>query len=416
MADWVDLSIIDLESLKQRELEYRTELKQRILNVEQVAAERIPDKVPFFFTDYTGKKGCGCKIPRDTLNEFLKTANYNWKAGAKVSNDGSVGIGLDSAILPVRSVPNLRIVQSTDFFYPIVDDPEVMGMVTVSNVLSDLYATGTTQTDSMLMLLGVASKLTTEGDDVRTRIVGEFISGFKKGCDFANVGVHGGQTVECPWMLLGGVGTAVIPVESLSKLNEARANDVLLLTKPLGIRPIVNAHQWLHSDPERFKEHNLDEAQVRRAFLYACYNMARHNLIAARFLKEFNAHASTDVTGFGILGHADNLAKAQKGEVTFVIEKLPVLPYAQEISKSFEDRNGFKLFDGTAAETSGGLLIALEKEDAAKFIQKLKEFGIVGHIIGQVVKGDSNGNRAILLKENLQIFEETGVTDHFEEF
>ena len=86
---------------------------------------------------------------------------------------------MDSAILPVRSVPNLRIVQSTDFFYPIVDDPEVMGMVTVSNVLSDLYATGTTQTDSMLMLLGVASKLATEGDEVRARVVGEFISGFK---------------------------------------------------------------------------------------------------------------------------------------------------------------------------------------------------------------------------------------------
>ena len=114
-----------------------------------------------------------------TLNEFLKTANYNWKDGAKVSNEGNVGIGLDSAILPVRSVPNLRIVQSTDFFYPIVDDPEVMGMVTVSNVLSDLYATGTTQTDSMLMLLGVASKLATEGDEVRARVVGEFISGFK---------------------------------------------------------------------------------------------------------------------------------------------------------------------------------------------------------------------------------------------
>lgn len=216
-------------------------------------------------------------------------------------------------------------------------------------------------------------------------------------------------------MLLGGVGTAVVPVESLSKLSEAEAGDVLLLTKPLGVRPIVNAHQWLHSDPERFQVHNLDEKRVRKAFLYACYNMARHNLIPARLLKEFNAHASTDVTGFGILGHADNLAKAQKEQVNFIIEKIPVLPYSQEISKSFEDGNGFKLFDGTAAETSGGLLIALGRENAINFIQKLKEFGIIGHIIGKVVEGDSNGNKAILLKEDLEIFEETGVTDDFEE-
>uniref|UniRef100_A0AC34QJ66 PurM-like N-terminal domain-containing protein n=1 Tax=Panagrolaimus sp. JU765 TaxID=591449 RepID=A0AC34QJ66_9BILA len=259
MSEEINLATIDLEELKKREFSYRNELKKRIIAAEKIAAGLNSEIEPFFFTDYTGKKGCGCKIPRKNLNDFLKVANYNWESGAHVSSSGNLGIGLDSAILKVRSNPALRIVQSTDFFYPIVDDPFLMGLVTVSNVLSDVYATGVVQTDSMLMLLGVASKLANESDEKKSKVVGDFMAGFKFGCDFVNVEIHGGQTVECPWMLIGGVGSAVVDVNSISKLDEAAPGDVLVLTKPLGIRPIVNAHQWIHSDPERIQQYSLDE-------------------------------------------------------------------------------------------------------------------------------------------------------------
>ena len=110
------------------------------------------------------------------LNEFLKTTQYDWKEGAQVGSDGSVGIGLDSAILPLKVAPELRMVQSTDFFYPIVDDPFIMGLITVSNVLSDLYATGVCEIDNMLMLLGVARDLV---GDIRLEVVSKFMAGFQ---------------------------------------------------------------------------------------------------------------------------------------------------------------------------------------------------------------------------------------------
>uniref|UniRef100_A0AC34PVN2 Uncharacterized protein n=1 Tax=Panagrolaimus sp. JU765 TaxID=591449 RepID=A0AC34PVN2_9BILA len=220
MSEEINLATIDLEELKKREFSYRNELKKRIIVAEKIAAGENSEIEPFFFTDYTGKKGCGCKIPRKNLNDFLKVANYNWESGAHVSSSGNLGIGLDSAILKVRSNPVLRIVQSTDFFYPI---------------------------------------LANESDEKKSKVVGDFMAGFKFGCDFANVEIHGGQTVECPWMLIGGVGSAVVDVNTISKLDEAAPGDVLVLTKPLGIRPIVNAHQWIHSDPERIQQYSLDE-------------------------------------------------------------------------------------------------------------------------------------------------------------
>lgn len=82
---------------------------------------------------------------------------------------------MDSAIVPLKCAPNLRMVQSTDFFYPIVDDPFVMGLITVSNVLSDLYATGVCEIDNMLMLLGVARDLV---GDLRLEVVSKFMAGF----------------------------------------------------------------------------------------------------------------------------------------------------------------------------------------------------------------------------------------------
>uniref|UniRef100_A0AC35FCG6 Uncharacterized protein n=1 Tax=Panagrolaimus sp. PS1159 TaxID=55785 RepID=A0AC35FCG6_9BILA len=160
----------NIKELKFRELSYRYEVQKRVNGDYQDL-----ESGPFFFTDYTGLKGCGCKISREKLNEFLKTTQYDWKEGAQVGSDGSVGIGLDSAIVPLKAAPNLRMVQSTDFFYPIVDDPFVMGLITVSNVLSDLYATGVYEIDNMLMLLGVARDLI---GDLRLEVVSKFMAGF----------------------------------------------------------------------------------------------------------------------------------------------------------------------------------------------------------------------------------------------
>ncbi|KIH52883.1 hypothetical protein ANCDUO_17006 [Ancylostoma duodenale] len=124
----------------------------------------------FFLTKLTAMKGCGCKVPRAILLELLKS----FDADTTVGHEG-VGIGLDSCVVPLRH-KGLNLVQTTDFFYPLVDDPYLMGRITCANVLSDLYAMGVVSCDNMLMLLGVAVDMT---EEERNTIVSMFIQGFK---------------------------------------------------------------------------------------------------------------------------------------------------------------------------------------------------------------------------------------------
>ncbi|TKR63451.1 hypothetical protein L596_027283 [Steinernema carpocapsae] len=347
----------------------------------------------FLLTKLTAMKGCGCKVPRAVLLDLL--ADLKDSEGAVA--DLEQGIGLDSCVIPLRH-EGMYLVQTTDFFYPLIDDPYLMGRVTCANVLSDLYAMGVVTCDNMLMLLGVAKDMNDKERDV---IVGQFMQGFKDAATFAGTKIRGGQTVRCPWLLLGGVGTSVVSQNEMSKVDAAQPGDLLVLTKPVGGQVAVNSYEWLKNGSERFKELDLNEARVRRAFQQVCEQMTRLNINAAKMLHRHDARASTDVTGFGILGHADNLAKAQKAKVQFVIETLPIIEYMDEISKKMPGNNGFNLFGGTSAETSGGLLVALPEDKARQFCKDLED--IDGHpawIIGRVQEApDGVNNDAVIAKD-----------------
>ncbi|XP_032015628.2 selenide, water dikinase 1 [Hylobates moloch] len=173
--------------------------------------------------------------------------------------------------------------------------------------------------------------------------------------------------------------------------DNAVPGDVLVLTKPLGTQVAVAVHQWLDI-PEKWNKIKLVVTQedVELAYQEAMMNMARLNRTAAGLMHTFNAHAATDITGFGILGHAQNLAKQQRNEVSFVIHNLPVLAKMAAVSKACG--NMFGLMHGTCPETSGGLLICLPREQAARFCAEIKspKYG-EGHqawIIGIVEKGN----------------------------
>ncbi|KHJ76884.1 putative selenide, water dikinase, partial [Oesophagostomum dentatum] len=182
--------------------------------------------------------------------------------------------------------------------------------------------------------------------------------------DAAGTKVRGGQTVRCPWLLLGGVATSVASDKEIIMVDQAMPGDVLVLTKPLGGQVAVNAYEWLKKKNGRVEEYGLDKEKIVRAFQQVTEQMTRLNRNAAKMLHKYNAHASTDVTGFGILGHADNLARAQQAKVKFVIDVLPVIEYMDEIAQKMPNGNGFNLFGGTAAETSGGLLVAVNPGSA----------------------------------------------------
>lgn len=266
---------------------------------------------------------------------------------------------MDSSVTKIGSS---YLVQSTDFFYPIVDDPFTQGQITACNVLSDIYATGVTRIDNVLMLLGIPKTIDRES---RSQAAKELIRGFNSICEIAEVNVSGGQTVFNPLFLIGGVASSLVSNDELICPN-LRPGDVLVLTKRLGIQAVVN--QFIQEK----KSGRINES-THALMNSAIKSMVRLNKFAAKLMHKYGARGSTDVTGFGILGHADNLAKVSK--VAIEITHLPL--FSDEV---VDDR----LLKGNAPETSGGLLIALSEENVAGFLNDIlveDEAFVVGKVL-----------------------------------
>ena len=136
------------------------------------------------------------------LLEGLKKSQTNQE---KQVDCGFLGIGLDSCITPTRH-EGIKLVQTTDFFYPLVDDPYMQGKIACANVLSDLYATGVWRCDNMLMLLGISNELRTGEREIVTKLV---IQGFSDLAKEAGTSINGGQTVLNPWFIIGGVASSI---------------------------------------------------------------------------------------------------------------------------------------------------------------------------------------------------------------
>lgn len=290
--------------------------------------------------------------------------------------------------------------QTTDFFYPLVEDPYMQGKIACANVLSDLYAMGVSQCDNMLMLLGVSESFSYNERQIVTPMM---IQGFSDQCEEAGTTVNGGQTVINPWVIIGGVASSVCSKSEFIMPDQAVEGDVLVLTKPLGTQVAVNAHQWLDQPKWWNKVKDvITPEQVEEAYTAAMYSMARLNRIGARLMHSHGSHGATDVTGFGLLGHAQNLASAQKSPVSFSIHTLPVLNHMERVAATMCERGlNFKLKEGLSAETSGGLLVCLPKDKAEGFCQEIKDCdGTPAWIIGNVIAGEQ---RTAEIQKDVQI-------------
>ncbi|XP_051785243.1 selenide, water dikinase 1-like [Erpetoichthys calabaricus] len=359
-------------------------MASRLLNAESYQPER-----KFALTQFSEIREMGCKVPQHILQQYLENLQESrFEEDDLFFGPGMprLGIGMDTCVVPLRH-RGLSLVQTTDFIYPIVDDPYMMGRIACANVLSDLYAVGVTKCDSMLMLLGVSNKMTGKERD---KIIPLIIKGYKDVAEKAGTTITGGHTILNPWILVGGVATTVCQTNCFIMPDNAVPGDVLVLTKPLGTQVAVAVHQWL-DNPEKWNKIKLvvTEEEVELAYQEAITNMDRLNRTAANLMHIFNAHAATDITGFGILGHAQNLVRQQRNEVSFVIHNLPVIAKMAAVSKARGEM--FGLVHGMCPETSGGLLICLPREQAARFCAEIKSprYG-KGHqawIIGIVEKG-----------------------------
>lgn len=379
----------------------------------------------FVLTDYTRLKGCSCKLAQPKLiallRELTTATELTTRKGASdalppfMEEESSRAPGstiidatrrppdpssssaismMDCSIIPLRRHRNqlgesLLMVSTTDFFFPSVEDPFLQGQIGAANVLSDLYAMGIVECDNMLMLLAASTDMDELERSITTR---EILRGFAERVRLAKTCVTGGQTVMNPWPLIGGVAMSVVTEAEMIRPTGLQAGDVLVLTKPLGNQLAVNLKQWVRRPSPAYEKKikpHMSVEEIDTLYNQACASMKRLNRTAARLMHVYHAHGATDITGFGILGHAGNLGEAQtaagaggssssscpseRQPLCLELHTLPIFKGAVKASRLLMDQP-YRLLEGFSAETSGGLLIAFEnKEVAQAFIHAIRE-------------------------------------------
>jgi len=279
--------------------------------------------------------------------------------------------------------PGIALVQTVDYFPPVLDDPYLYGAVAAANSLSDVYAMGG-RALSALNIAGFPKDFSPEW------IREIFRGGFDKVRESGAV-IAGGHTVQSPEPMFGFAVTGLVDRARMTANSGARAGDVLYLTKALGMGSITTAGKQRKVDPE-----------VVRA---AALQMATLNRAAAEAMTAAGARACTDITGFGLTGHARNIALASGVTLRFHTGALPLFPHAQELARQgvvsgASGRGKANLREVVSiapeadraivdicfdAETSGGLLIVIPAAQAATLERELAARGVPVHRVGEVV-------------------------------
>jgi selenide,water dikinase len=281
-----------------------------------------------------------------------------------------------------RLGPDLAIVNTVDFFTPIVDDPYVFGQIAAANALSDVYAMGGDPVTALNIVGFPKGRLDLS-------VLGEVLKGGAERVRVAGAVVIGGHSIIDPELKYGLAVTGVIHPNRVVRNVGARAGDVLLLTKPLGTGIVTTA----------LKRRKAPRAAVRAAVA----SMVSLNKEASRELRAVPVHACSDVTGFGLLGHATEMAMGSG--VTLVLESaaMPLLPGALKLAdggfltggcrrnreyledKVSVDRSVSAALQEIAfdPQTSGGLLIALPATSARRLVQKLRRAHVKTAVVGR---------------------------------
>lgn len=291
---------------------------------------------------------------------------------------------------------DIALVQSLDFLFPAVNDPRDFGRIVAANSLSDIWAMGAKPLTAMNILAYPAGKIPEEA-------IEELLIGGCEKLKEAGVALLGGHTLEQETFIYGMSVTGSIHPALLKTNSNARVGDLLILTKPIGTGVMSSA----------VEKDGLNEGQYN-IFVETMYRL---NKYASETLLHFDVSALTDVTGFGLLGHALPFARNADVTLRFDIETVPFYKdifnlmekfYPLGVCKTEEyieqytsinehaDTNKVKLLSG--AQTSGGLLAAVRADQAEKVIQQLHDAGDTDSaIIGEVCARDSKSGDYYLI-------------------
>ena len=329
--------------------------------------------------------GCTAKLGPAVLSRVLsqipKVKDENLLIGYESSDDAAV----------YKLTEDLALVQTLDFFPPMVDEPYVFGQIAAANALSDVYAMGGE--------VKTALNIVCFPEAMDLNVLGQILLGGSEKVREAGGVLAGGHSIADGYVKYGLSVTGVIHPEKIFANNRCEEGDVLLLTKPLGTGIVCTANR-------------LGEAS-ESAMALAVKSMTTLNKYASEIVKKYRVHGCTDVTGFGFLVHLCEML-TDRFSAYIDASSVPYIPECPEYVEEFyltaagqRNRNHVEsqvafvncsfaieeiLFD---AQTSGGLLVSLPPEDGAAALEELKELGLPCNIVGRVT---ARGEKTVIVK------------------
>jgi selenide,water dikinase len=323
--------------------------------------------------------GCAAKLGPAELGGIIASLPRRRDPRVLVANETSD----DAGVYRVRA--DLAIVNTVDFFPPIVDDPYQFGRIAAANALSDIYAMGA-RPITALNIVGFPSKR------LAPALLGEIMRGGDERVRAAGAAVVGGHTIEDGELKYGMAVTGVIHPDRIVRNGGARKGDVIVLTKPLGTGIVATGIKQGATDP-------VEEAA-------AIESMTALNDIAGAALGRYRARACTDVTGFGLGGHAAEMIAAS-GAVRMELDgdAIGLLPGTARLVEAGFSTGGCKRIRaflerklhcaaGLAPavveavvdpQTSGGLLVSLPGREAPGYVEALRRRGLRPAVVGRIV-------------------------------
>ncbi len=355
---------------------------------EKTPTPAVNDDKEIKLTHYTHGLGCACKIQPQLLESVLSKLKPLFDPRVLVGTETSD----DATVYKINE--STAIVQTLDFFTPIVDDPYDFGAIAAANALSDIYAMGAKPLFA-LNIVGFPEEA------LPISVLEQILKGAQDKATEAGIAILGGHTIEDPEPKYGMVVTGSIHPDRIIKNEGAQPGDMLILTKPLGTGILSTA----------IKRGMVDKTLKKEVSLL----MATLNKIPAEIMLNYEVHACTDVTGFGLLGHLKEMSTASKCDVRIDFEKVPFLREVKNLAtagiipggtynnlefvKDFVDFGNHPRTDRLLlcdAQTSGGLLIALPEKDAEKYLKELRRNGITeAVVIGKFEKGNRGTIRIV---------------------
>ncbi|MCQ6557569.1 selenide, water dikinase SelD [Paenibacillus mendelii] len=334
-------------------------------------------------TSLSSKGGCGCKIGPADLSQVLRNLpaaepNPNLLVGLDTSDDAGV----------YKLNDEMAIVQTVDFFTPIVNDPYDFGQVAAANAISDIYAMGG---KPLTVLNIVAFPIHTLDKQVLTDILRGAADKVKE----AGATLVGGHSIDDKEPKFGLAVTGLVHPDKVRTNAGAKPGDKLILTKPIGVGILTTS----------IKNNKLDDEEIARVTKV----MTTLNKAAAETMEPYDVHACTDVTGFGLLGHASEMAKGSSAGIRISRSLVPVLPRVRELAEAGfvpgGTKNNYAHLEGSVtfaeeldqidqwilcdAVTSGGLLISVDSAQADTLLDQLRGAGVDAHLIGEVTSGQA---------------------------